>query len=212
MRNILLTGADGQIGWELQRSLTDLGRLFAYDRTQLDLARPDSIVQVMREIKPDIVVNAGAYTAVDQAETEKELAMQINGTAPGILAEEARRLGSILIHYSTDYIFDGSSRKPYSEDDTPNPLNAYGASKLAGETAIEKAGGNYLILRTSWVYGIRGKNFLMTMLKLAEEKKKLKVFLKTLKLMQQKIILPFFTSGSFLENNQRAKRESLNLS
>jgi dTDP-4-dehydrorhamnose reductase len=145
------------------------------DRAALDLANPDAIRTVMREAKPDVVVNAAAYTAVDKAESEFDLAMAINGVAPGILAEEAKRRGTLLVHYSTDYVFDGAKPTPYTEDDLPNPLNAYGRSKLAGERAIQDVGGRHLILRTTWVYGLRGHNFLRTMLRLASERPELKV-------------------------------------
>src|SRR5438270_3464594 len=167
MRRILITGADGQVGWELRRSLQSLGEVIACSRTQLDLASADTIRTVVRETSPNIIVNAAAYTAVDRAESEPGLAMAINGTAPGILAEEAKRLGAVLVHYSTDYVFDGTSRAPYREQDLVNPLNVYGRTKAAGEQAIIRAEGAYLIFRTAWVYGSRGKNFFLTMLRLA---------------------------------------------
>ena len=126
-------------------------------------------------IKPDIIVNAAAYTAVDQAESEPELAMAINGDAPGVLAEEAKKLGTLLVHYSTDYVFDGTKDSPYTEEDKPNPLNVYGRTKLAGEQAIQAVDGNHLIFRTSWVYGTRGKNFFLTMLRLAREREEIRV-------------------------------------
>lgn len=172
---ILLTGRNGQIGWELERALAALGEVVATERSTLNLADPDSIRRVVREAKADVIVNAAAYTAVDKAESEPELAMQVNGVAPGILAEEARRLGSILVHYSTDYVFDGAKAGPYSEDDAPNPLNAYGKSKLAGEQAIATVAPRYLTLRTSWVYGARGSNFLLTMLRLAKDRAELRI-------------------------------------
>ena len=159
---ILLTGRNGQVGWELERALAPLGEVVATDRSTLDLADPDMIRRVVREVKPEIIVNAAAYTAVDKAESEPELAMRINGFAPGVLAEEAKRLGALLVHYSTDYVFDGAKSGRYREDDIPNPLNVYGASKLAGERAIQASGCRHLILRTSWVYGARGRNFLLT--------------------------------------------------
>lgn len=171
MKRILLTGKNGQIGWELEKSLASLGHVIACDRNTLDLADSHSIIKVIRDIKPDIIVNAAAYTAVDKAEEEPALAIQVNGTAPGILAEEAKRLGAILVHYSTDYVFDGTASTPYAEEDLPNPLNVYGKSKLVGENAINDVGGKFLIFRTSWVYGSRGKNFLLTMLRLAQERK-----------------------------------------
>ena len=159
---ILLTGKDGQVGWELERALAPLGEVVAMDRSALDLADVDAIRRVVGDTKPAVVVNAAAYTAVDRAESEPELAMRINGVAPGVLAEEAKRLGALLVHYSTDYVFDGTKATPYVENDAPNPINAYGRSKLAGERAIAAAGGAHLILRTSWVYAPRGRNFFLT--------------------------------------------------
>lgn len=172
---ILLTGKNGQVGWELQRSLAPLGEVVAVDSQTLDLSKPDSICSVIRAVKPDLIVNAAAYTAVDKAESEPELAMAVNGTAPGIMAEEAKKLGAAMIHYSTDYIFDGSKTSPYSEEEIPNPINVYGKTKLAGEQAVQAAGIPHLILRTSWVYGMRGKNFLLTILRLAKERDELKI-------------------------------------
>lgn len=172
---ILVIGKNGQIGWELERSLCVLGDVVAVDRHSVDLANADNIRAFVRQAKPDVIVNAAAYTAVDKAESEPELAMAINGTAPGIMAEEARRLGALLVHYSTDYVFDGTKRTPYTEDDTPNPINVYGKTKLAGEHAVQAVGGNYLILRTSWVYGMRGNNFLRTILRLLREKDELRI-------------------------------------
>jgi dTDP-4-dehydrorhamnose reductase len=172
---ILLTGKNGQVGWELQRTLAPLGEVVAVDRQPLDLGNPDSIRSVIREVKPDLIVNPAAYTAVDKAESETELAMAVNGIAPGIMAEEAKKLGAALIHYSTDYVFDGSKSSPYTEEDTPNPLNVYGKTKLAGEQAIQAVGVPHLILRTSWVYGMRGRNFLLTILRLAKERDELKI-------------------------------------
>ena len=177
--SILLIGNNGQVGWELQRTLATLGNVMVADqvntRLALNLADPDSIRSVVREVAPDLIVNAAAYTAVDKAEEEPELAMTVNGTAPGILAEEAKQGGAALIHYSTDYVFDGSADSPYSEKDQPNPINVYGRTKLAGDQAIEGVGGSYLILRTSWVYGARGQNFFLTMLRLAKERESLKI-------------------------------------
>jgi dTDP-4-dehydrorhamnose reductase len=172
---ILLTGAAGQLGRELKRSLACLGDLIACDRQQLDLAQPDALRAAVRAIAPTVIVNAAAYTAVDKAETEAELATAINAAAPAILAEEARRLGALLIHYSTDYVFDGSKLTPYTEDDKPAPLSAYGRSKLAGEQAIAAAGARHLILRTSWVFGLHGANFMKTMLRLGRERDELRV-------------------------------------
>lgn len=170
MQRILVPGRNGQVGWELQTTLAPLGTVIALDRGGMDLASPDSIRRAIREAKPDVIVNAAAYNNVDRAESEPGLAMQVNGIAPGIMAEEAKRLGAFLIHYSTDYVFDGELDRPYSEDDPPNPVNAYGKTKLAGERAIEAVGGQYLILRSSWVYSERGSNFVLTVLRLAREK------------------------------------------
>ncbi|HSB03464.1 MAG TPA: dTDP-4-dehydrorhamnose reductase [Anaerolineales bacterium] len=175
MTRILLTGKNGQVGWELQRTLATLGEVIALDRHGLDLADPDLIRRVVREHKPNLIVNAAAYTAVDKAEEESDRAMAINGTAPGVLAEEARRLNAAVIHYSTDYVFDGNKNGPYTEDDAPNPLNVYGRTKLAGEQAIQSVGAPHLIFRTSWVYGTRGKNFLLTILRLAKERDELRI-------------------------------------
>ncbi len=172
---ILLTGKQGQIGWELVRSLEPVGEVISFDHASLDLADPDQITARVREVKPELIVNAAAYTAVDRAEDEPELAMQINAVAPGILGEQARRLDAALIHYSTDYVFDGTQSTPYLETDPPNPVNAYGRSKLEGERAILAAGCRHLILRTSWVYGARGKNFVLTILRLAHERSELRV-------------------------------------
>lgn len=172
---ILITGARGQVGWELQRALAPLGEVVAFDRSHMDLADPDSVRRGIRDTKPNLIVNAAAYTAVDRAETERELAHQINAVAPGIIAEESKRIDSALIHYSTDYVFDGEKPEPYLESDTPHPLNIYGASKLAGEQAIQQTGARHLILRTSWVYGARGNNFLLTILRLAKQRDDLSV-------------------------------------
>jgi len=172
---ILLTGKNGQVGWELRRSLMPLGEIVATDREEMDLADPDAIRRMVREVEPDIIVNPGAYTAVDQAESEPELAMKINGEAPGVIAEEAKRLGALLVHYSTDYVFDGRKDTPYTEEDAPNPLSVYGRTKLAGEEAIRASGARHLILRTSWVYGMRGRNFLLTILRLAREREELRI-------------------------------------
>ena len=172
---ILLTGKNGQLGWELQRALSTLGEVTALGQADMDLANPDAIRKICRDLQPNLIVNPAAYTAVDKAETEPALAMAINGTAPGIMAQEARRLGAALIHYSTDYVFDGNKNTPYTEQDIPNPQNIYGSSKLAGERAIQSVDVPYLILRTAWVYGRRGKNFLLTMQRLGREKPLLKV-------------------------------------
>ena len=172
---ILLTGKSGQVGSALTATLPALGEVVALDRTQLDLASPDSIAGGVRNVRPQVIVNAAAYTAVDQAEHEQALALRINRDGPAILAEEAAKLGALLVHFSTDYVFDGEKASPYVEIDPPNPLNAYGRSKLAGEQAIQASGCRHLILRTSWVYAASGKNFLLTMLRLAGEGKPLRV-------------------------------------
>jgi dTDP-4-dehydrorhamnose reductase len=172
---ILLTGRSGQVGSALALSLAPLGELAVCDRNALDLASADSIRARVREVRPEVIVNAAAYTAVDQAEREEALAFKINGSGPAVLAEEAAELGALLVHFSTDYVFDGEKRSPYVETDAPNPLNAYGRSKLAGEQAIRASGCRYLIFRTSWVYAYAGKNFLVTMLRLAREGKPLRV-------------------------------------
>ena len=172
---ILLTGKNGQVGWELSRALAPLGEVVAFDREGLDLAAPDRIVSAVRAARPDVIVNAAAYTAVDRAESEPDAALAINSTGAGILAEEAKRAGALLVHYSTDYVFDGTKDGPYVEEDLPNPLNAYGRSKLAGEYSIRAAGAAHLILRTSWVYAARGKNFFMTILRLLREKSALRI-------------------------------------
>lgn len=172
---ILLTGADGQIGWRLRAALAPLGRVVPATRAGLDLGDPKAVRSRVRELRPRAVVNAAAYTAVDRAEEEREAAFRINAEAPGVLAEEARRAGALLVHYSTDYVFDGRKREPYREEDPTGPLNVYGASKLAGEEAVAAAGGAHLILRTSWIYDTRGRNFLLTMLRLLREREELRV-------------------------------------
>jgi dTDP-4-dehydrorhamnose reductase len=172
---ILLTGKSGQVGWELERALSPLGEVASFDRAALDLTRPDEIRARVREVRPEAIVNAAAYTAVDRAESEAELARAVNAVAPEVLAEEARRIGAFLVHYSTDYVFDGEKSEPYTEADAPNPINAYGRTKLEGERAIEASGCRHLTLRTSWVYGTRGQNFLLTMLRLARERSELRI-------------------------------------
>jgi dTDP-4-dehydrorhamnose reductase len=172
---ILLFGKNGQLGWELQRTLALLGQVVALDYPQVDLAKPESIVTVIREAQPDIIVNAAAYTAVDRAESEPQLAMAINSAAPGVIAETALAQGAALIHYSTDYVFDGAKGAPYTEDDLPNPLGVYGSSKLAGERAIEQVGGAYLILRTSWLYSLRGDSFVNKVLSWARQNPRVRV-------------------------------------
>lgn len=172
---ILLFGKNGQLGWELNRSLQPLGKVIALGREKADFSDPESLREIVREIKPDVIVNAVAYTAVDKAEDEEDLAAIINSVAPGILAEEAFRIDALLIHYSTDYVFDGTKKGPYIETDEPKPVNAYGRTKLSGEKALQSSGCNYLIFRTSWVYASRGHNFLLTILKLAKERDELSI-------------------------------------
>jgi dTDP-4-dehydrorhamnose reductase len=172
---IMVTGATGQVGWELARALAPLGRVLAVDRRQCDLSQPERLPGIMRDLNPDVVVNAAAYTAVDDAERQEQLALTVNGAAAGMLAHEAAKTGALFIHYSTDYVFDGAKNAPYAENDPPCPVNAYGRSKLAGETAIQQAGGAYLILRTSWVFGARGRNFLLTMLSLMRQRDELRI-------------------------------------
>ena len=172
---ILLTGAAGQLGFELARLLTAHGEVEALDRAALDLADADAVAAAVRRVGPQIIVNAAGYTAVDRAESEPALADAINARAPAVLAEEAKRLDALLIHYSTDYVFDGNSREPYREEDQAKPLNVYGSSKLAGERAITAAGAAHLILRTSWIYGLHGQNFLLTMRRLAATRDELRV-------------------------------------
>lgn len=172
---ILVPGRNGQVGWELQSALAPHGTVVALDRGAMDLADPDSIRRAIRDARPGIIVNAAGYTNVDRAESEPDLAMQVNGVAPGVMAAEARRLGAVFLHYSTDYVFDGGLERPYTEDDAPRPVNVYGRTKLAGERAIQAAGGHYLILRASWVYSARGANFVLTILRLARARPELSV-------------------------------------
>ncbi len=172
---ILLTGKTGQIGAELHRSLSHLGHIFAPERRKMDLSIADEVRLFIRETRPHIIVNAAAYTAVDAAENDESSAYALNTNAPALLAEEAKRLDALLVHYSTDYVFDGSKQSPYGETDQTNPLNVYGKSKLGGEQAIRATGGSYLILRTAWVYANRGRNFLLTILRLATERDELKI-------------------------------------
>jgi dTDP-4-dehydrorhamnose reductase len=175
MTRILLIGSSGQVGQELQHSLASLGEIVTPDRGRLDLELPDSILHALQESEADVIVNAAAYTAVDRAESERERAMAINGTALETIAQEAERMGAFLVHYSTDYVFDGRKSSPYVEDDTPNPINVYGRSKLIGEEAIRKSGVAHFIFRTSWVYAAHGNNFLRTIMRLAEERSELKI-------------------------------------
>jgi dTDP-4-dehydrorhamnose reductase len=172
---IMISGQHGQVSQALQHSLKGLGELIVLGRDQLDLSQPESIRHVVRQIKPDLIINAAAHTAVDQAESEPELAFTINATSPGVFAEEAAMLGIPLIHYSTDYVFDGSKDGLWHEADAPNPLGVYGSSKLAGEQAITASGAQALILRTSWVYSLTGRNFLLTMQRLLQEREKLTI-------------------------------------
>jgi dTDP-4-dehydrorhamnose reductase len=172
---ILVIGQVGQVGWELQRTLLNLGTVVSVDQPAIELTDADSIRSVIRCAAPELIVNAAAYTAVDKAEDQPELAMKINGIAPGIMAEEAKRLSAAFLTYSTDYVFDGTKQGAYTEADTPNPLCAYGRTKLAGDLAVGAIGGSTLVLRTSWVYGSRGSNFLLTMLRLSRERQELKV-------------------------------------
>lgn len=172
---ILLTGKTGQLGYELERSLQGLGEIVAVDRHQMDLANLDQVRDVIRAIKPQLIINPAAYTAVDLAESNTDLAMRINAEAPAVMAEEARKLGAAMIHYSTDYVFDGKKTGSYTEDDVPNPQSIYGRSKLAGELAVQAADIPHLILRTSWIYGLRGKNFLLTVQRLAQERDELRI-------------------------------------
>jgi dTDP-4-dehydrorhamnose reductase len=170
---ILITGKDGQLGWELQRSL--LGDVVAVGRRELDLSDPAGIRPLVRSIGPDLIVNTAAYNAVDRAESEPDIAMRINGIAPGVLAEECRDIGALLIHFSTDYVFDGNKATPYSEDDQAAPISVYGRSKLAGEQAVRAANGRALIFRTAWLYSDRRDNFVLMMRRLARQKSELSV-------------------------------------
>ena len=172
---ILIVGAAGQVGVELQRSFADYGEIICRDRDTVDLALPDQVRAMVREAAPNIILNAAAYTAVDRAESEPGVAMAVNARAPAILAEEALRTGALLVHYSTDYVFDGSKTSPWVETDQTNPLNVYGASKLVGEEAIQQVGGKFLIFRTSWVFGPHGQNYLLTMLRLGRERDSLNI-------------------------------------
>jgi dTDP-4-dehydrorhamnose reductase len=174
-KKILLTGIRGQVGRSLQQPLSALGEVIAVDRQQLDLTDRDAIRRVIREVSPDLIVHPAAYTAVDRAEAEPDLAFAINAVAPGVIAEEASRVGAVLIHYSTDYVYDGHKSAPYVESDKTDPLSVYGKSKLAGEDAIRAVGLPHLIIRTSWVYGPYGKNFMKTIIRLATERDALRI-------------------------------------
>jgi dTDP-4-dehydrorhamnose reductase len=181
MNRILLIGPTGQVGWELQRSLMPLGEVIPSGRTacdphlRMDCTDPASVQRIIRDIHPTLIVNAAAYTAVDQAEKEPDLAMVVNGVTPGVMAETAKAIGAGLVHYSTDYVFRGDNPKPQTETDIADPQNVYGRTKLAGEEAIRAVGIPYLIFRTSWVYGLKGQNFLLTMLRLAKEREEIRV-------------------------------------
>ena len=172
---ILLTGKNGQVGRELGHYLQRLGEVVALGHADIDLCDTTTVRQLIRRLQPQLIVNAAAYTAVDQAETECDLAHKINAEAPAVLAEEGKKLAAALVHYSTDYVFDGSKDCPYQETDPPSPINAYGKTKLAGEQAIQQIGIPHLILRTSWVYAVRGKNFLLRILRLASENEEVRV-------------------------------------
>lgn len=172
---ILLTGKNGQIGFELGKLLPRLGKLIAVDREDVDLTNPGEIRRTIQELKPRLIVNAAAYTAVDKAETDQESARALNSDAPAILAEEAKKLGAAMVHFSTDYIFDGLKGSPYLEDDPANPMSVYGQTKLAGEEAVRQIGVPHLTFRTQWVYGTRGQNFLLTILRLATQREELRI-------------------------------------
>jgi dTDP-4-dehydrorhamnose reductase len=172
---VLITGCNGQVGWHLQRTLAPMGEVTAIDIEQVDLTESQAVARAVREVAPDIVVNAAAYTAVDKAESEPELARAINVGAPAKIAEECSRSGALLVHYSTDYVYDGSKPIPYEERDATGPLSIYGETKLAGDQAIQASGCPYIIMRTTWVYDIRGKNFLRTVIRLAQEKDELRI-------------------------------------
>lgn len=172
---IVLFGKNGQVGWELEKLLFKLGEVSAFGRQELDVSNLKQIQDTLLAIEPNLIVNASAHTEVDRAEKEPEKAMQVNAEAPGIMAEIANKLGAVFIHYSTDYVFDGNQKTPYKENDKPNPLNVYGKSKLAGEKNIEQAGGTHLILRTSWVYSMRGNTFVNKLLAWARNNEVLRV-------------------------------------
>jgi dTDP-4-dehydrorhamnose reductase len=172
---ILLIGKNGQVGWELRRTLAPLAEVVAVDYPEINFTDASALRRFVAATRPDVLVNAAAYTAVDKAETETELCRQVNAVAPGVLAEEAKKLGALMVHYSTDYIFDGTKKSPYVETDAPNPLGAYGWTKLEGDRAVKASGANHLIFRLCWVYGARGQNFMLTMQRLAREREKLRV-------------------------------------
>ena len=172
---ILLIGKNGQVGWELRRTLAPLGQVLAVDYPEIDLTDAAAARRIVLENKPTVVINAAAYTAVDKAESEPRIAQQINGIAPGVLAEAAKQVDALMVHYSTDYVFDGTKKTPYVETDPPNPVSVYGQTKLEGDQVVRAAGCNHLIFRLCWVYGARGQNFLLTMQRLARERESLRV-------------------------------------
>jgi dTDP-4-dehydrorhamnose reductase len=172
---VLIVGCNGQLGWELQQTLAPLAEIAAVDYPEIDLTKPASVIAAVRSASPQIIVNSAAYTAVDRAEQEPGIAAQVNAEAPALLAREAAGLGAALVHYSTDYVFDGAKQGPYVETDAPNPQNVYGKTKLAGEEAVAAAGARHLVLRTSWVYSDRSTNFLLTILRLAAEREQLRI-------------------------------------
>lgn len=172
---ILLTGKNGQVGFELRRALAPLGEVVACDRERCDLANPASIREAIAVVKPAIVVNPAAYTAVDRAEGDEATARTVNGVAPGVIGEEAKKLGALVVHYSTDYVYDGAKTGAYVESDAPNPRSVYGRTKLAGEEALRASGADALIFRTSWVFGVHGHNFVKTILRLARDREELKI-------------------------------------
>lgn len=203
MKQILLIGNTGQVGFELASLLPSLGHLHAVDFPGIDLANPASIRAAVSQARPDIIINAAAYTAVDRAESEPDLCRAINATAPGILASEAARLGATLVHYSTDFVFDGSKRTPYTEEDTPHPLGVYGQTKLEGDLAIRASGAHHLIFRTAWVYGRRGKNFLLTLQRLAGEGKPLRVVADQIGCPTWSRSIALTTAGVLAQRDQR---------
>jgi dTDP-4-dehydrorhamnose reductase len=172
---LLVIGANGQVGYELMRVLPELGDVSGVDFPEVDLSKPMQLRQLIADARPAVLVNAAAYTAVDKAETEPDLVLAVNGHAPGVMAEEMTRLGGLLVHYSTDYVYDGAKAGPYVETDAPNPLSVYGRSKLAGDLAVQASAARHLIFRTSWVYGARGSNFLLTMLRLFDVRPELRI-------------------------------------
>lgn len=175
MPRFLITGATGQVGFELRRALAPLGEIIACGSRECDLSDATAIRRTVREVQPHVIVNAAAYTAVDKAESQPDLARAVNATAPGLLGEQAAACGALVVHYSTDYVFDGKKAGPYTETDQPRPLGLYGQTKLEGEQALASSGARYLIFRTSWVFGHHGKNFIKTILRLASERTELRI-------------------------------------